>query len=81
MLPKIIAAKHVQGFVIHLRFADGTEGDVDFEGELDGEVFRPLKDAAFFKKFVLHPDLHTLTWPNGADFAPEFLYDKIQIPA
>lgn len=81
MIPKIIAARHVKGFVIHLRFADGTEGDVDLDGELDGDVFRPLKDLSYFKEFILHPDLHTLTWPNGADFAPEFLYDKIQIPA
>ena len=57
------------------------EGDIDLQNELDGEVFKPLKDAAYFKRLEVHPELHTLTWPNGADFAPEFLYEKIKMPA
>ena len=81
MIPRVTAAKHVHDFVIHLLFADGAEGDIDLERELDGEIFRPLKDLAFFKQFKVDAELHTLTWPNGADFAPEFLYDKIQISA
>ena len=81
MIPRVAEAKHVHDFVVHLRFADGTEGEIALERELDGEIFRPLRDLAFFKQFKVDSDLHTLTWPNGADFAPEFLYDKIQISA
>ena len=81
MIPRVVEAQHVTGFVIHLRFSDGTEGDVNLEQELRGEVFQPLQDPSYFKQFTLHPDLHTVTWPNGADFAPEFLYDRIQVPA
>ncbi len=81
MIPRVIEAEHIRDYVIHVRFADGIEGDVDLQNELDGEVFEPLKDPAYFRKFVVHPELHTLTWPNGADFAPEFLYDKVTIPA
>lgn len=41
--------------------------------ELYGEVFEPLKDFAYFRTFRVHPELRTVVWPNGADFAPEFL--------
>jgi hypothetical protein len=81
MIPKIVKAKHIQGFTLHLQFSDGTEGDVNLENELEGEVFTPLRDLAYFDQFKVSPELHTVVWPNGADFAPEFLYDKIQIPA
>lgn len=81
MLPRITAARHVEGHTVWLRFSDGAEGEVDLGGELDGEVFEPLKDAAYFKAFELHPELRTLVWPNGADFAPEFLRAGLRIAA
>ncbi len=81
MIPKVVQAEYVRDHVIHIRFSDGAEGDVNFENELDGEIFAPLRTVAYFKRFSLHPELHTITWPNGADFAPEFLYERIQISA
>ena len=81
MVPRIIEADYLQHYTIHLRFADGTEGDVDLSQELYGEVFEPLKDPAVFKTFSIHPEFHTLCWPNGADLAPEFLYERARIPA
>lgn len=81
MIPRVEAARYVQGFTIHIRFSDGTEGDVDLGGELYGEVFEPLKDQALFRRFIVHPEFHTLSWPDGADLAPEFLYEKVQAPA
>ena len=66
--------------VIWLRFNDGVEGEVDLQDELWGPVFSPLKNKAYFKKFRVHPDLHTITWENEADFAPEFLYNIVKIP-
>jgi len=81
MIPRVAEARYVQDFVIHLRFTDGAEGDVDLRDELYGEMFEPLKDRALFQQFSVHPEFHTLTWPNGADVAPEFLYEKVQLPA
>jgi hypothetical protein len=81
MNPRLIEAQYVRHYILHLRFADGTEGDVDLSQELEGEVFEPLKDCAFFQAFTVSPELHTVVWPNGADFAPEFLYAKVQILA
>jgi hypothetical protein len=81
MIPRVAEARYVQDYTIHLRFADGTEGDVDLRGELYGELFEPLKDQAFFQQFSIHPEFHTLAWPNGADLAPEFLYENVQLAA
>jgi len=81
MIPRVAEARYVQDFIIHLRFTDRTEGDVDLRDELYGEIFEPLKNRAFFQQFSIHPEFHTLTWPNGADIAPEFLYQKVQLPA
>lgn len=80
MTPHVIEARYVKDFVLHLRFADGREGDVDLWHELQGEIFEPLKDPAYFKQVRVHPELHTVIWPNGADFAPEFLYDLLKVP-
>jgi hypothetical protein len=71
----ISAAKHLGGYRIWLCFSDGEEGTVDLGLELDGPVFEPLRDPAVFARFTVHPELKTLVWPNGADLAPEFLYD------
>jgi Protein of unknown function (DUF2442) len=79
MLPRIKEARYVHGHTIWLRFADGAEGEVDLARELQGEIFEPLKDLAYFKSFKLHPELRTVVWPNGADFAPEFLRAAVRV--
>ena len=71
-------ARYVKDFVVWIRFSDGVEGQVDLRPTLDGEIFKPLKKLEYFKQFKLDEDLMTLTWPNGADFAPEFLYELLQ---
>ena len=81
MLPLISDARYFEVHTIWLRFADGTEGEVNLETELDGEVFEPLKDSEYFKTFKLHPELRTVVWPNGADFAPEFLRASLRVAA
>lgn len=81
MLPRVQEAKYVSGYVVWLRFNDGTEGEVDLTADLHGEVFQPLKDPKFFSSFQVHPELRTLVWPNGADFAPEFLRAAVRVAA
>ena len=76
MIPQITSAQHVGGYVVRVRFADGVEGDVDLHAELYGEVFEPLKDLELFRGLRLDPELNSITWPCGADFAPEFLYES-----
>jgi hypothetical protein len=74
-------AKYLHDYVIWLSFNDGAEGEIDLEGELDGEVFGPLKDLQLFRQFRVDPELQTVAWENGADLAPEFLYEKMRVLA
>lgn len=65
------------GYRYQVVFDDGTSGVVDFSGDLDrGPVFEPLRDEAFFKQARIEGG--TITWPNGADIAPESLYERIE---
>ncbi len=68
-------AKYISDYKIWLSFNDGTHGEVDLAPELHGEIFEPLKDHSFFRSYTLEG--HTLSWSNGADFAPEFLHHNI----
>lgn len=56
-----------------LRFSDGTTRCVDLLPHLTGQVFAPLRDPEYFSRVMLDPVCGTVVWPNGADFAPEFL--------
>ncbi len=76
---RILEASYLRGYAIWLRFSDGVAGEVDLADELDGEVFQPLRDQEVFRSFVLHPELHTIVWPTGADLAPEFLHERVRM--
>lgn len=77
----IVEARYVTGHVVWLRFRDGTAGEIDLAPAMKGSVFEPLRDPAVFREFEIHPEFHTLSWPSGADFAPEFLHDNIRVTA
>lgn len=81
MILHVKEAKYLHDYVIWLRFNDGIEGKIDLSKELEGEVFGPLKDLQKFKSFKIDPILETIVWENGADLAPEFLYENIEIAA
>jgi hypothetical protein len=73
-LAHVVEAHYVGGHRVWLRFNDGLEGEVDLAAALHGPIFEPLLDVAYFAAFTLD---RTLTWPNGADFAPESLYRRV----
>ena len=77
----VLEARYLGGFVVWLRFRDGTAGEIDLGPELYGSVFEPLRDPAVFSQFTIHPLFQTLVWSNGADFAPEFLHDNVRVTA
>ena len=81
MLPHVTQARYVADFTIWVRFDDGVEGEVNLSSELQGPIFEPLKNLEVFRQFSVHPELRTLVWPNGADFAPEFLYSSVKFTA
>jgi hypothetical protein len=73
-LPCIIHAEYRGGYRIHLTFNDNSEKTIDFQEWLDGPVFEPLKNLEYFQRFFV--DGGTVGWPNGADLAPETLYEQ-----
>jgi hypothetical protein len=81
MLPRIVEARYVAGFRVWIRFSDGAEGDVDLSQDLTGPIFAPLRSVEEFRRVILHPELRTLVWPNGADLAPEYLREKLRVVA
>ncbi len=77
MILEIEAVKYVRDYTLWLRFNDGVEGTVDLADELTGPVFGPLADKRTFKAVRVDPLLRTVVWPNEADLAPEFLYERL----
>jgi hypothetical protein len=72
-LPSVVRAEYRGGFCIHLTFNDLCERTIDFRPWLQGPVFEALKDPAYFREFFVEGG--TVAWPNGADIAPETLYE------
>lgn len=62
-------------YTLLVSFDDDTQQTIDFEDVLAGELYRPLRDPALFNQVRIDPEVHTLVWPNGADFDPETLHD------
>ena len=75
----IRTVEYLGGYRLRLTFADGLVGELDlsskFEGSV-GPVFEPLRDQEFFAQVRVDPELGTITWPNGADLAPDVLHDQ-----
>lgn len=72
-LPSVTNARYLKDFILEVKFDDGSKKTIDFSKWLNGEIFEPLRKKAVFRKFFL--DGTTIAWPNGADIAPETLYE------
>ncbi len=78
-LPLVVRAEYRGDYRIRLVFSDGIEGTIDLSEWLSGPVFQPLKDREYFSRFFLEGG--TVTWPNGADIAPETLHERVKASA
>ncbi|HLB23645.1 MAG TPA: DUF2442 domain-containing protein [Dehalococcoidia bacterium] len=74
---RVVGVTVLPPYTVQLMFDDGMVRRIDLEPELHGEVFEPLKDPAFFAQ--VHVEGGTIAWPNGADLAPEFLYEAGEV--
>ena len=72
MILQITEAMYLDDYKIKLIFNQKIERLVDLEVELNGEIFEPLQNKEYFKSFFI--DCGTISWSNGADIAPEYLY-------
>lgn len=73
MFLEVTQAEYLDGYKLRLYFNNGEVRVVDLYSSLKGEVFAPLKDIEYFKHFSIK--FNTVEWDNGADFAPEYLYE------
>ena len=77
--PRLVEAVPLDGYGVHLRFADGLAADVDLSYLVGrGPVFEPLRDPEFFRRLRVTEFGDTIEWPNEADIALETLYDHVQ---
>ena len=60
----------VKPYTLRVTFNDGVSQVIDFHRVLAGERFGPLRDVQLFNQVTVDPEVHTLVWPNGADFDP-----------
>jgi len=75
MILHTVEVRPLLGYRLFLRFNNGAAGEVDLADELYGEVFAPLRDPALFATATQHPLMRTVAWANGADLAPEYLFE------
>ncbi len=75
MFLHVTDVRYLEDYKLELSFNDGTIKEVDLKGELYGEVFESLREVEYFKQVAVNEETNTIEWPNGADFAPEFLHE------
>lgn len=73
MFLEIRKAEYLRDYKVLLNFNNGVSKTVDLANELTGTAFELLKDPEYFKIFSIK--YNTIEWENGADFAPEYLYE------
>jgi hypothetical protein len=79
MILRIVAAEVCGSHSLRLAFNDGTRKSVDVQPLLSGPIFEPLRDPGYFAGATLDPICGTVVRPNGADFAPEALYELVPV--
>jgi hypothetical protein len=72
---RVTALEIVAPYTLRVTFDDATSQVIDFRPVLEGELYGPLRDLSLFDQVQIDPEVHTLVWPNGADFDPATLHD------
>lgn len=72
---RVVGFEKIGPYTLLVRFDDGQEQKIDFRPVLIGELYGPLEDEIMFNQVEIDPEIHTLVWPNGADFDPETLHN------
>lgn len=76
-MDRVVEVVPLPNYRLRVRFDDGTEGIVSLEEQLFGPIFEPLKEVSFFERVTIDK-FGVICWPNGADLAPDALYDELR---
>jgi hypothetical protein len=72
---RVTSVEPLEGYRLRVGFDDRSAREIDLGEVLEGEIYGPLRDPATFAAVTIDPEVHTLVWPNGADFDPAVLHD------
>ena len=72
---RVVSFQKAAPFTLRVQFDDGTTQIIDFRPVLQGELYGPLQEPTLFDQVRIDPEVHTLVWPNGADFDPATLHN------
>ena len=72
---RVESFRNVGPYTLSVSFDDETEQTIDFRPVLKGDLYGPLRDRELFDQVRIDEEVHTLAWPNGADFDPATLHD------
>lgn len=78
LTPDITKANAVHHGVLAITFADGLKGEVDVLERMRGPVFEVARTPQGFAKVEVDAETGTVTWPGGADLAPDTLYERVR---
>lgn len=73
---KVISVTPLEGHRLVVTFDDGLSGTISMRDRMFGPVFEPIRDEATFRQ-VFIDEFGVIGWPNGADLAPDALYDRL----
>jgi hypothetical protein len=76
MLNRVVRVSPLERYRLSVEFADGVAGIIDLSDRLTGEMFAPLRDEATFRQVAID-EFGAVCWPNGADFAPDAMYQEL----
>jgi hypothetical protein len=75
MMPRVVKVAPLSQYRLHVEFDDRVAGTIDLSGELDGEVFLPVRDEAVFRQVTVE-EFGAVCWPNGPDLAPDAMHSE-----
>lgn len=70
-LVDVLALTFLEGYRVRLTFSDNVEKELDLEAYLNGPVFEPVRDPAYFRQAFIADG--AIAWPNGADLDTQVL--------
>jgi hypothetical protein len=79
-MERVTSVRALPTYRLEIEFSDGVHGILDYEDRLFGPMMEPLRNPARFAEVGLD-EFGVICWPNGADLAPDAIYDRLKAGA